>query len=277
MKTILVPTDFSDNAMHAAHYAATLARVFDANIIFINIYTMPIVAKYEAMTNMNTDMAEMRRITELNLIDFANNFIRKTNFTPERVSQITDYGSITDSIIQKSEGQVIDMIVMATKGAHNWLDVWLSTNAEKVAKNSNCPVWIIPESAIKEYPQKILYAADFKEDEAIASAKLLALAKPLGATCKVLHVHEYFTPQIGETIDETMENLTKHFENENITYKKIERPDIIEGLEKYIEGYNPDVLAFAIHEKSLLSKLFSTSISSHFLEKANIPMLTFRN
>lgn len=277
MKNILVPTDFSDNSMHAARYAATLARVFDANIIFLNIYTMPIVAEYEAMSNMNTDMAEMQRITELNLTDFTNEFIKKTNFAPERLFQIANYGSITENIIQKSEGQVIDMIVMATKGTHNWLNSWLSTNAEKVAKNSNCPVWVIPEHAKLDYPIKILYAADFTENESSATAKLLQIAKPLGATCKVVHVHEYLEPQKGERIEDTMKNLAKYFENENITYKEIDRPNVIEGLEKYIEGYNPDVLAFAIHEKSFLAKMLNRSISSHFLEKTRIPMLTFRN
>lgn len=277
MKTILVPTDFSDNAMHAARYAATLARVLDANLIFINIYTMPVVFEYEVMSNLTTEMSEMQRITELNLTDFTNDFIKKTNFTPERVSQIANFGSITDSIIEKSEGTVIDMIVMATKGAHNFLDNWLGTNAEKVAKYSDCPVWIIPEKAKLEYPSKILYAADFKENEGVASKKLLEIANPFGATCKVVHVHEYFEPNVGHKIEHTLMELEKFFEDENITFKEINRPDVIEGLEKFIEGYNPDVVAFAIHEKSFISKLFNSSVSSHFLKKANLPMLTFRN
>lgn len=277
MKTILVPTDFSTNAMHAAIYAATLARVFDAKIIFYHIYTFPVVLEYEVVSNLNTDLAQMQRIAELNLTDFTNDFIKKSNFNKERVSQLAEYGSITDSIIEKSEGNIINMVVMGTKGADNWLDRWLGTNTEKVSKLAGCPVWIIPENTKLEYPQNFLYAADFQENEGKASAKLLEIAKPLGATCKVVHVHEYFEPQIGETIEETMETLGKYFENENITFKEINRPDIIDGLEKYIEGFNPDVIAFAIHEKSFLSKIFNKSITSHFLLKAEVPILTFKN
>ena len=183
MKTILVPTDFTENAMHAAKYAASLARIYDANIIFINIYTMQLMLEYEALSSLNTNMDEMQRIAELNLAEFKENFIKNTNFTPERVSFMAEYGSITSAIIEKSEGNVIDMIVMATKGAQNIFVVWLGTNAQKVASLAQCPVWIIPEKAKLDYPLNILYAADFKEDEKLAAAKLLKIANPLGATC----------------------------------------------------------------------------------------------
>jgi nucleotide-binding universal stress UspA family protein len=276
MKTILVPTDFTENAMHAARYAATLARVYDAKILFLNIYTMPLVSEYEVVSIMNTDLVEMQQNAKINLSDFTDEFIKKTNFTPKRVSQLSEYGSVTDSIIEKSTEGIIDMIVMGTKGAHNWLERWLGTNTEKVSKLALCPVWIIPENAKLEYPQKILYAADFEENEGMASSTLLEIAHPLGATCKVVHVHEYFEPKVGELIEDTMQVLSKYFENENITFKEINRPDIIDGLEKYIEGFNPDVIAFARHEKSFLAKIFNTSISSHFLYKADIPLLTFQ-
>ncbi len=277
MKTILIPTDFSANAMHAACYAASLAKVLDAKIVFLNSYSLPMMFEYDVAANMNTSFADMQKITELNLEDFTKEFIRKTNFSPDRISEVADYGIVTDSIIEKSKGQSIDLVVMATKGAHNFLDRWLGTNAEKVAKLAGCPVWIIPEEAKLEYPAKILYAADFKENEGKAAKKLLDIASPLGATCKFVHVHEYYEPKIGTEMEDTLSDLEAYFKNENISFKEINRPDVVKGLEKYIKGYKPDVVAFAIHEKSFLEKLFSSSVSSHFLVTANLPILTFHN
>jgi nucleotide-binding universal stress UspA family protein len=203
--------------------------------------------------------------------------VSKTNFTPDRITQIVEFGSLADSIIDKSKEENTSMIVMGTKGAHSIFESWLGTNSEKVGKSAQCPVWIIPENAKLKYPQKILYAADFKENEFMANNKLLNMASPLGATCKVVHVHEYFEPKIGDEIQEKIEELEHYFKKENISFKEINRFEIIKGLENYIEGYNPDVIAFAIHHKSFLQKLFLTSVSGHFLEKANRPILTFRN
>jgi hypothetical protein len=50
---------------------------------------------------------------------------------------------------------------------------------------------------------------------------------------------------------------------------------LTEAKEKYIEGYNIDVLAFAIHKKSLYAKIFEKSKSSHFVQNANLLILTF--
>jgi nucleotide-binding universal stress UspA family protein len=275
MNIILVPTDFSDNAMHAARYAATLARVYDAKIVFLNIYTIPVWVEYEVMSNMNTDLVQMQKIAELNLTDFKNDFIAKTNFAEEKVSFIAEYGQLPNNIIEMAESQKITMIVMGTKGTTNLLESWLGTNAQKVIKEARCPVWVIPQNAKLEYPQNIIYAADFEENEILATKQLLELATPLGATCKVLHVHEFFEPNVGHKIEVTIAELENEFDNENISFKDINRPDIIEGLEKYIEGANPDVLAFTIHEKSFWAKIFETSISTHFVQKANLPLLIF--
>lgn len=37
-----------------------------------------------------------------------------------------------------------------------------------------------------------------------------------------------------------------------------------------------DVLAMATYEKSFFEKYFITSISDHFIQKADLPILTFR-
>src|SRR5476651_1186843 len=41
MKTILVPTDFSDNATHAAEYAYDLAKQLKAKMILCNAFIVP--------------------------------------------------------------------------------------------------------------------------------------------------------------------------------------------------------------------------------------------
>ena len=41
MKKILVPTDFSEYAMHAAKLAADIARKYEARIYFLHVVDMP--------------------------------------------------------------------------------------------------------------------------------------------------------------------------------------------------------------------------------------------
>ena len=102
------------------------------------------------------------------------------------------------------------------------------------------------------------------------------MAKPLGATCKIVHVHDYFEPNIGYIVEQTIKELGERFKNEDVTIEQLHRAEIIEGLEGFVKTYKPDVLAMAIHEKSFLGNIFDTSITRHFIQEAKLPMLTFK-
>jgi nucleotide-binding universal stress UspA family protein len=277
MKTILVPTDFSKNAIHAAEYAAMLANQMHANIVFLNTFTVPMATEYEYAYNIENYLVVGKEMGETNLKEFTRNFINKTNFDPDRTAQIVEYGYVADKIVDIANTIKADFIVMGTKGTSNILDRWYGTTAQTVIKIAKCPVWIIPNRAHIHYPKKILYAADFQEDEMLATHKVLGMAKPLESDCKVVHIHDYFEEKTAKEIQQKVNNLQYAFDEENVSFKNVNFVDIIQGLENYINSYKPDVLALAIHEKSFLSRIFDVSVSKHFIQEAKLPMFTFRS
>jgi nucleotide-binding universal stress UspA family protein len=275
MKTILFPTDFSDNAIHAAQYAAMLAKRYDARIILLNVYsvTMPIISEFQLANGDENMMVQRGKDAEYSLQVFSHTLCVNTNLASEQITQMVEYGLVSEVIIETANAMNVDLIVMATKGVSNSIDRWLGTNAENVMENAKCPVWIIPENAPLTLPLTIMYAADFKEDEVTATYQVLAMAQPLGATCKVIHVHEYFTDQKAE---QNVTDLKDEFQNFDVSFKEINREEIAKGLVTYVRTHKPDVLAMAVYEKSFFSKIFNTSITQHFVQEAKIPMLFIR-
>ncbi|MES2519950.1 MAG: universal stress protein [Bacteroidota bacterium] len=276
MKTILFPTDFSNNAIHASQYAGMLARRLNAKVVLLNIYSIPTVSEYQLPIEIENFIMENRQEARKDLQNFTVKFIETTNLAPDRITQMVEYGFVGDKIIETAKLINADFIVMGTQGATNAIDKWLGTHTQKVMKAADCPVWIIPENAAINYPKHIMYAADFKEDEVIATHKVLEFAKPLEATCKVVHVHDYFELNVGHSVREMVHYLESEFENEDISFKHIDRSDIIDGLETYIKTHKPDVLALAVHEKSFFEKIFDTSVTKHFVQEATLPILTFK-
>jgi nucleotide-binding universal stress UspA family protein len=276
MKTILFPTDFSKNAIHASLYAGMLARRLNAKVVLLNIYSVPTVSEYQLPYEIENFILQNRKDAEKNLQDFTAKFIEATSLASDRITQMVEYGFVGDKINEIAKQINASLIVMGTKGASNAIDKWLGTHSQKVMKNAPCPVWIVPENAAINYPQNILYAADFKEDEVIATQKVLEFSKPLEATCKVIHVHDYFELDVSHEVRNMVHYLEDEFENENVTFNHIDRADIIDGLETYIRTHKPDVLALAIHEKSFLEKIFDTSVTKHFVQEAKLPILTFK-
>lgn len=277
MKTILFPTDFSANALHASQYAGILAKSFNANVVLLNVHSIPSISEYQLPYEIDNLIKFNQKKAEDDLRDFAVHFMQITNLASDRVSQIVEYGFTDEKVIETADTIQADMIVMGTKGANNLLDKWLGTHAQGVMKKAKCPVWIIPRKAPINYPQNILYAADFKEDEVVATQKVLWFCTPLGAKCKVVHIHDYFEINVGHGVEEMVKYLEDEFENvDDVSFKNLKRANIIEGLETYIKTHKPDVLAMAISEKSFFEKLFDQSITNYFVQGSNLPMLIFK-
>lgn len=276
MKKILFPTDFSDNALHASLYAAMLANRLDAEIVILNVYSMPIFTEFQVPYSDENFYLYGKKEAEDNLKEFVTKFIHKTHFSKKQINELIRYGDTADNIVETANNIHADMIVIGTKGASNILDKWLGTNAQKVMENAKCPVWIIPNETEINFPKTILYAADYKEDEEDAMNKILTIAKPLEATCKVIHIHEYVEMNINNEVQHMVSSLEDTFEDDDVTFKNLNRGDVVKGLETYLSTTKPDVLAMAIHEKSLLNKIFITSVSEHFVYEGKLPMLTFR-
>ena len=276
MKTILFPTDFSKNAVHASRYAGMMAKLFDANVILLHVYHIPMVPAYNTSFEVKDAVLQNENEIKQQLQTFATEFRMDSNLASERIIQKVEYGFASEKTIEIANSMKVDMIVMGTKGASNLLDRWLGTHAQDVMAKAECPVFTIPNKASIEFPQRILYAADFKDDEIHAVQKVLDIAKPLGATCKVIHIHEEFEPNIGHIVEETIKELEQNFKGDDVTVQQFHRDDTIEGLETYMKTYEPDILALAIHEKSFLDNIFSSSISEHFIQEAKIPILTFK-
>jgi nucleotide-binding universal stress UspA family protein len=276
MKTILFPTDFSTNATHASLYAAMLARRLNAKIVLLHCYDVPIVSVYQVAYDSDFAFLESEKIAKQSLESFTENFIRDTKIPAENVTQRVESGFLLDCIENIVQSLNIDLIVMGTAGATSTFNQWIGTNTEKIIEMVNCPVWVIPESAPLDYPINIMYAADFKESEIASTNQVLEVAQYLAASCNVVHIHEYYDYKSEQIIQQMITDLEKEFKGNDITFKNLNRQDIINGLESYIKVHKPNVLAMAVHEQSFLSKLFFKSISKHFIQEANLPMLFFK-
>jgi nucleotide-binding universal stress UspA family protein len=278
MKAILFPTDFSDDSAHAVKYAAMLAVRFKSKLILLNVYSiaLPVVSVTPMIFDRENLDTFRQNEAERSLQIFTDAFIEATQFDKTQIEQIVAYGLVTDAIVDTAKSKDVDLIVMRSQGASSLMDRWFGTNSEKVVEAAACPVWVIPQNTTLEVPKVIMYAADFEEDEVTSTFEILTFAQPLGASCKVIHVHEY-TEEKSEVPDKQMvKSLTDTFQNFDVTVKNIWRDAIVQGLETYVRTHKPDVLALAVYEKSFFSKLLSNSLSVHFIQEMKLPLLFFK-
>ena len=126
MQTIVVPTDFSNEARNAGLYAAELAKVFSAKLLLFHAYMLPTPVSEVPYVMITVD--ELQKENEI-LIRKEVDHLSRTYGVP--VEGIVRIGIPSDEIRALTEDLSIELVVMGMKGAHEQLYVGVGkfTNA----------------------------------------------------------------------------------------------------------------------------------------------------
>jgi nucleotide-binding universal stress UspA family protein len=137
VKTVLVPTDFSDCSEAAVKYGYALAEAFGATIHLLNVvqdpYAMPWAADAFAapIGDMITEWETQARHRLVETVPEA---------SPAPTVLRTLVGSPYSSIVQYAEQHHVDLIVMGTHGRGPLGHLLLGGVAERVVRTAPCPV-----------------------------------------------------------------------------------------------------------------------------------------
>jgi nucleotide-binding universal stress UspA family protein len=143
IRTILLPTDFSECGNYALSYAASLARTFNASIICLNVIE-PIVPTvgYSGMTEPLpiADIAEQ-------LEDSAERELPKLAECDEcsglNVEEVVVHGEAASEIVRVAKERSADLIVISSHGRTGLGRILFGSTAEAVVRHATCPVLVV--------------------------------------------------------------------------------------------------------------------------------------
>jgi Universal stress protein UspA and related nucleotide-binding proteins len=274
MKTILVLTDFSENAKAAEKVALRLAIDATANLVLYNVYpgqpesiNQNIVwphstrasGELQSISNLQSEVYELS--DELSKIQ---NKIHK----PE-ISHLGDAGTLTRRLNEIAQQKDAWMIVMGSKGESHTRNVIFGSNVFKVLEESNCPVLIVPANAKYEHIQKMAYATDLGSSDRSVMEWLNEFCKILNLSLVVVHVstdtiasREASGKKIATQIKPVTEN-TMYFDGKNVK----------ESLHQITEEMNVDILALVHRKYGFFDSLFHPSTTHKMIRHTRIPVL----
>jgi len=237
MKTILIPTDFSETSEAAIDFGLQLAELHGYDIILQ--HSVDFVPTYEAMY---IDAVNVRSFTQEVVDDCEvrlDNFLRKYNRGKVKVTKRLTVGNLLLDLKDiVKEGQ-IDLIVMGTRGASGLKEFFVGSNTEKVVRLVDCPVISIPKKTKFTGVRKILVPIDLRE----------------------------LRPKF-------LKKISKEIASSSFTIIRDVFPD--EGILKYAKESNADIIAMATHARRGLAHLFSGSLTEDVLNHLNIPLWSFK-
>ncbi|MEZ4885366.1 MAG: universal stress protein [Chitinophagales bacterium] len=283
MNNILVPTDFSENAVNAFRYALHIAAKQNASITTLHIYSLNI-----SSLEIGTPPELMQSILENQEEregEHYKEFAEKLHLeaTAENLAHVPvvhklTEGLVVDEIVQESMDEDPDLIVLGTDGVDNLADRLFGTTTSNVIENVDCAVLTVPAGAEYNGLHRIAYASDFNKDDVGALKEMLELAGLFGATIHVVHVSEEGAPtdEDQRRMEELEENFIATEEAGKIVFDLISAENVVVGLEQYLEKEAIDMLVMFKEKESFWERLFSPSLTKKIALHGKKPLLVLK-
>ncbi|CAL1521346.1 universal stress protein [Chitinophaga sp. MM2321] len=274
MKTILVPTDFSDTAYNAATYALALApQLGVARIVLYHAYELivPIPDVPTVVPMVNPDDLRDASLEGLEKMKKELTALLSPGLTIVTRADNTLLAATIDDVCRQEEA---DMIIMGITGGSKMEEILVGSNTIDVVKHTSCPVFVVPGAAKYKPIQKIVFACDLRkvaDTTPVAPLKrLLSVFKAELHVINIDHESRHFTTDTPfETL--MLDTLLEDYQPE---YHFIDNPNIVQGIVEFAESIHADLILTIPKKHGLFESIFKRSHTSKLAYQTHIPLLT---
>ena len=283
MKTILIPTDFSENAHHALRFALYLSE--SVNLKICVLHWTEILIPTSTPTNHYKELYDQQFDSKLKTFKTDIQKVLKSVDHQGDESKIQyvlkDSSSFEDSTLETIQENNIDLVIMGTHGASGIKKIFFGSNTTQIIDKAQIPVIAIPASYQLSPIRKIAYASDLK-DVVGEVGELVKFAKLLKASIEIFHVFPSFPQWVDpseDNIAKLTEKLALAYPNQDFSIRVVQtykENDVVSGIETYVNSFKPDVIAMFTVKRTFWDKLFDASRTEEFAFNATIPLLTLK-
>lgn len=277
MQKILVPTDFSDNAMKAVLYAAEIAKMNKATVYLLHVME-PVDDRIRQPFGLHEKYLEMVAGSEMEKLEAVQQAMRSNYPEVKTVTELAK-GTVINSILDFAESTQVNLIVMGTKGATSLKEIFIGSVAAGTIGRSIVPVLTIPDEYVMEKPDALLFVTNHFEKNTGLLDKIVVLAKLFSATVHVAVFIDTDTADAGDymsnslQLDHYMSFLKKTFPEISFKGELLEGEEFEETVEKYDKENEVDIIAMITYSKNFRDKLLRKSATKKMAFHSKIPVL----
>jgi len=272
MKTLLVLTDFSEAATHAAKYATIFAKQLMATRIIL----FHKLQKIDAVPNtpLLVDRAYKSREESLQHLKRLVNDLKFLKHTYTELSYLVKEGSLeelTNELITKYQ---VDYVVMGLTGKSKLEQTLIGSNTIKIAKSITIPLLIVPESSKLVPISKIvslLSLFDLKQAQTIHHL-LNPLLHHNNFELFVLHHENEPHPQ-NSLHNHNRTSLREQIAPYHPKFFIIGEVDIVKEVLDFCSSYQVSLIIHIEKKRNFFENLFSTDITEEMAYVSHVPVL----
>ncbi len=270
MKTILVPTDFSDNAFVAAEYACALASATAQQVRLLHVY----IALYAGYGEEGNSVKQIRLAESESAVAMGNLLenLRKA-FPDLAIDGECVKGFMIDVVTERLKKGGHSLVVMGTKGVTNITESVFGSTTYEVIKKSPVPVLVVPVDTPDFSLDRIGFFTAYDDHELDALLVLQQVTKPL-SRLSMVHFFKDGDKAPDEASRQWQRKLAEAYPDADVSYHMIavEKVDV-NAVVRAARSEGLDLLVFARPHKSFFEKIFTASLTKAVANYPSVPSL----
>ena len=273
MKTIIVPTDFSNVSANAAVYATEMAQSIGAKILLVHIVSLPVTISEVPMDPDSFGMLVNEAKQALEVLKE-----KLTTHTGNKVAIFTlaQVGNITEELEEIAKQTAPFAIVIGSRGHTITEELFLGDTATAILRNSTYPLIMVPKGSHFKKVNKIGLACDMKDvKNTIPLKSIETFASTVKCTIDILYVSRTGDKMNTETLNESLslQNSLRQFAPQlhYVINEEVER-----GINNYAMMNDIDMVLIVAKNHYFPSSILHKSVSINMTRQEQVPILVFK-
>jgi nucleotide-binding universal stress UspA family protein len=279
MNTILIATDFSVTAHHAAAYVCKLSRQLNPKRIILyyaleninpdRIFLTDILApsseivaaeKEEAMRELNLLMGVLKPLVSSRTI----------------IQLLSNNQTLLKGVNELINLEKIDLISIGISGKGNQNKNVIGSNTLKLMKECLAPLLVVPSKVDFMPVRKVMLAWDHKDTrQTLPVFQLTFIIQALLAKLFVVYIDNN-SPQSAAEIVEESRDLHELLKTLNPEVHAPKQRSITDGLLNFIDDHKINLMVIVPKKSSFLEEFFHQSSTRKIALRTEIPLLILR-
>lgn len=262
MKTIIVPTDFSETAENALNYSIELAQTMGATITLIHV-----CQSIHSENYLDEAQLEQKKLKAISLLE---KHIKSNENVKFEICVAPE--NVVGKIVETAQEKQAELIVFGIS-AGIYDESIVGNNTSDAISNLSIPVLMIPSGAKFTMPNKVVFAADYLE---------LENDKPLTALLNFITFFnsKLYIVNVKAEDEKTSSKNIAVFLNVRKLLKKVEHSvhyvindNVIDGINDFVAERDAEIVAIIPHKHTLLYRLFRFSTTKKMAYNSHVPLL----
>lgn len=274
-KRILIPTDFSKNALNAIRYTIDLYAKLNCDFYLLNVFSFE---KYTTNSlnipeEGSAEFEQAKQDSEKNFVKLIDTLALHIDNPKHNYYTVSSSNYLSEAINNLIAEKDIDLVAMGTKGATGSKGVLFGSNTVMaMEKIRECPVLAIPEHVSFMSPKEIVFPTDFKDAYKRSEFRyLIELAKMHNAEIAILHLEK--NKVLTETQLSNKQLLSSILSETAHQFHTLTEKNLGKGIQSFVESRESDMVSFINRKHFFFGNVFSRPLIKEIGYDSDVPIL----